>query len=188
MAKTIAAIATPHGVGGIGVVRLSGDRAVEIARSIPCGRRRPLADLPGYTARFGSVAQGEKAFDQAVALVFRAPRSYTGEDVVELSVHGGLVTVERTLQAVLAAGAAPAGPGEFTKRAFLHGKMDLTEAESVADLISASGPGGGRQCLYRPVRRPATKDRGRAGYSHGSERRYGGLGGLPGRGDPGTGQ
>ena len=71
--------------------------------------------------------------------MFRAPRSYTGEDVVELSVHGGLVTVERTLQAVLAAGAAPAYPGEFTKRAFLHGKMDLTEAESVADLISASG-------------------------------------------------
>ena len=140
MAKTIAAIATPHGVGGIGVVRLSGDRAVEIAQAVFCaadGSR--LSDLPGYTARFGSVAQGEKAFDQAVALVFRAPRSYTGEDVVELSVHGGLVTVERTLQAVLAAGAAPAGPGEFTKRAFLHGKMDLTEAESVADLISASG-------------------------------------------------
>ena len=140
MAKTIAAIATPHGVGGIGVVRLSGDRAVEIAQAVfraADGSR--LADLPGYTARFGSVAQGEKAFDQAVALVFRAPRSYTGEDVVELSVHGGLVTVERTLQAVLAAGAAPAGPGEFTKRAFLHGKMDLTEAESVADLISASG-------------------------------------------------
>ena len=140
MAKTIAAIATPHGVGGIGVVRLSGDRAVEIAQAVfraADGSR--LSDLPGYTARFGSVAQGEKAFDQAVALVFRAPRSYTGEDVVELSVHGGLVTVERTLQAVLAAGAAPAGPGEFTKRAFLHGKMDLTEAESVADLISASG-------------------------------------------------
>lgn len=140
MAKTIAAIATPHGVGGIGVVRLSGDRAVEIAQAVfraADGSR--LSDLPGYTARFGSVAQGEKAFDQAVALVFRAPRSYTGEDVVELSVHGGLVTVERTLQAVLAAGAVPAGPGEFTKRAFLHGKMDLTEAESVADLISASG-------------------------------------------------
>ena len=106
MAKTIAAIATPHGVGGIGVVRLSGDRAVEIAQAVfraADGSR--LADLPGYTARFGSVAQGEKAFDQAVALVFRAPRSYTGEDVVELSVHGGLVTVERTLQAVLAAAA-----------------------------------------------------------------------------------
>lgn len=114
MAKTIAAIATPHGVGGIGVVRLSGDRAVEIAQAVfraADGSR--LADLPGYTARFGSVAQGEKAFDQAVALVFRAPRSYTGEDVVELSVHGGLVTVERTLQAVLAAGAAPAGPGDL---------------------------------------------------------------------------
>ena len=89
MAKTIAAIATPHGVGGIGVVRLSGDRAVEIAQAVfraADGSR--LSDLPGYTARFGSVAQGEKAFDQAVALVFRAPRSYTGEDVVELSVHG----------------------------------------------------------------------------------------------------
>lgn len=140
MANTIAAVATPHGVGGIGVVRLSGPRAIEIAQAVfRAADGSVLAELPGYTARFGSVQQGQQAFDQAVALVFRAPRSYTGEDVVELSVHGGLVTVERTLQAVLEAGAAPAGPGEFTKRAFLNGKMDLTEAESVAGLISASG-------------------------------------------------
>ena len=143
MAKTIAAIATPHGVGGIGVVRLSGDRAVEIAQAVfraADGSR--LSDLPGYTARFGSVAQGEKAFDQAVALVFRAPRSYTGEDVVELSCHGGSAVARRLVESCIEAGAAPAAPGEYTRRAFLNGKLSLTQAEAVMDLISADGRQG----------------------------------------------
>lgn len=140
MEKTIAAVATGNAAGGIGVIRISGAHAIEIADAVFCSAdKSPLSSLPGYTARFGSVRKDGAAFDEAVALVFRAPKSYTGEDVVELSVHGGIVVVEKTLEAVLDAGAVSAQPGEFTKRAFLNGKMDLTKAESVAAIISASG-------------------------------------------------
>lgn len=140
MSNTIAAIATGNAAGGIGVIRISGDNAVTVADKV----FRPmdnslLADLKGYRAKFGNVVVNGDAIDNAVALVFKAPKSYTGEDVVEISVHGGLLIVEKTLQAVLDAGAVPAGAGEFTKRAFLNGKMDLTQAESVANLISSQG-------------------------------------------------
>ena len=140
MSKTIAAIATGNSAGGIGVIRISGDDAVAIADKV----FRPvdnslLAQLKGYRAKFGNIIIDNEAMDNAVALVFRAPKSYTGEDVVEISVHGGLLIVEKTLQAVLDAGASPAQAGEFTKRAFLNGKMDLTQAESVANLISSQG-------------------------------------------------
>ena len=140
MEKTIAAVATGNAAGGLGVIRISGVKAISIADKV----FRPqdgssLSDLKGYRAKFGSIRFDGETFDDAVALVFRAPKSYTGEDVVELSVHGGLFIVERTLEAAFAAGAFPAEAGEFTKRAFLNGKMDLTQAESVADLISAQG-------------------------------------------------
>ena len=138
--STVAAVATGNAPGGIGVIRISGDKAVEIASKvfIPMDKTS-LCDLPGYRAKFGNVIINGEESDNAVALVFRAPKSYTGEDVVEISVHGGLLIVQKTLQAVLDAGAKPAGAGEFTKRAFLNGKMDLTQAESVADLICAQG-------------------------------------------------
>ncbi len=140
MAKTIAAISTGLAPGGIGVVRISGDSAVDIAaRVFVCRDGSDLTALGGYRAKFGSVMQNGSPFDDAVALVFRAPKSYTGEDVVELSVHGGILSVKKTLEAVLKAGAEAAQAGEFTKRAFLNGKMDLTQAESVADIISARG-------------------------------------------------
>ncbi len=140
MEKTIAAVATGNAAGGIGVIRISGEKAIEIADKVfSAADGSFLSELKGYRAKFGSVAAGGKTLDNAVALVFRAPKSYTGEDVCELSVHGGVFIVEKTLEAVFAAGAAPAGAGEFTKRAFLNGKMDLTQAESVADLISAEG-------------------------------------------------
>lgn len=140
MSKTIAAPATGNTPGGIGVIRISGDRAIEIAsRVFACADGSSLLDLKGYRAKFGSVKSADESFDNAVALVFRAPKSYTGEDVVEISVHGGIYIIEKTLGAVLAAGAVPAEAGEFTKRAFLNGKLDLTQAESVADLISAQG-------------------------------------------------
>lgn len=140
MSNTIAAIATGNSAGGIGVIRISGDDAVKIADKVFCPADNSLlSDLKGYRAKFGNVIVGGEAMDNAVALVFKAPKSYTGEDVVELSVHGGLLIVEKTLQAVLDAGATPAGAGEFTKRAFLNGKMDLTQAESVANLISSQG-------------------------------------------------
>lgn len=138
--KTIAAIATGNAVGGIGIVRISGDEAVSVADKVfKSADSTPLSSLKGYRAKFGNIIEKGKAIDNAVALVFRAPKSYTGEDVVELSVHGGLLIVQKTLQAVLSAGAVPAQAGEFTKRAFLNGKMDLTQAESVADLISSQG-------------------------------------------------
>lgn len=140
MEKTIAAVATGNAAGGLGVIRISGDKAIEIADKVFKPQDgSSLSDLKGYRAKFGSIVFEGETFDDAVALVFRAPKSYTGEDVAELSVHGGLFIVERTLEAVFAAGAVPAEAGEFTKRAFLNGKMDLTQAESVADLISAQG-------------------------------------------------
>ncbi len=140
MSKTIAAISTGAAAGGIGVIRISGDNAIEIASRIfaPLDNSS-LTELKGYRAKYGNIIiDGEKA-DNAVALVFRAPKSYTGEDVAELSVHGGMLLVKKTLEEVLKNGASPAEAGEFTKRAFLNGKIDLTQAESVAELISAAG-------------------------------------------------
>ena len=138
--STIAAIATGNSVGGIGVIRISGEQAIQIAdRVFQPMDKSSLCALKGYRAKYGNVIINNTPSDNGVALVFRAPRSYTGEDVVEISVHGGLLTVQKTLQAVLDAGAVPAQAGEFTKRAFLNGKMDLTQAESVSQIISAQG-------------------------------------------------
>ena len=138
--RTIAAIATPNAPGGIGTVRISGERAVEIAAKVfrPVSGKN-LCDFKGYTAAFGGVYDNDEKIDEAVCLVFRAPRSYTGEDVCEISCHGGLYITKRTLRAVLDAGAEPAEAGEFTKRAFLNGKIDLAGSESVMALIGASG-------------------------------------------------
>ena len=140
MSSTIAAISTGNAPGGIGVIRISGNNALNIASKVflPFDKSS-LTDVGGYHAKYGNVVIDGVPADNAVALVFRAPKSYTGENVVEISVHGGVLIVQKTLQAVLDAGASPAGPGEFTKRAFLNGKMDLTQAESVAELISAQG-------------------------------------------------
>ncbi len=138
--KTIAAVASPMGEGGIGTVRISGADALKIADKVffaVSGKR--LIDSEGYRAHFGTVKQNEKTVDQAIALVFKAPKSYTGEDTVELSVHGGDFVVRSVLRAVLDAGATLAGPGEFTRRAFLNGKLDLSSAEAVMDVISAKG-------------------------------------------------
>ena len=132
--STIAAVATGTG-GGIGVVRISGEKAIEIADKIWHGRRKVI-DMPGYTGALGKVSDKDGELDEAVLFVFRAPRSYTGEDVVELSCHGGAYVLQKVLSAALAAGAMPAGAGEFTKRAFLNGKMTLTQAESVTQLIA----------------------------------------------------
>ncbi len=138
--KTIVAVATPSGEGGIGTVRISGSDSLKIADKVFCAvSGKPLVESEGYRAHFGSVKQGKKTIDQSIALVFRAPKSYTGEDTVELSVHGGDFVVRSVLRAVLDAGAFLAGPGEFTKRAFLNGKLDLSSAEAVMDIISAKG-------------------------------------------------
>ncbi len=135
---TIAAVSTALSPAGIAVIRISGDDAVAIADRVFRTRGRTLSDMAGYTCAYGAVfSRGEK-LDEAVATVFRAPHSYTGEDVVELSCHGGTAVTLEILRALYDAGAVPAGPGEFTKRAFLGGKLDLIEAESVMDIIRAS--------------------------------------------------
>ena len=141
MDKTIAAISTAPAPGGIGIVRISGPEAFAIGDRVFRGiRKTPLSQMKGYTAQLGGAytQEGER-LDDVVALVFRGPKSYTGEDVVELSCHGGLYLTKRLLQEVLDAGAVPAGPGEFTRRAFLNGKVDLAQAEAVMGLIGASG-------------------------------------------------
>ena len=141
MNSTIAAISTAPAAAGIGVVRLSGPEALVVADRIFRSPRKgqSLKELPGYTARFGHVYDREGDIDECVALVFHAPHSYTGEDMAELSCHGGLYLLQRVLRAALEAGARPAGPGEFTRRAFVNGKIDLTRAEAVMDLIAADG-------------------------------------------------
>lgn len=149
MGTTIAAIATPLGAAGIGVIRLSGDDAIAVADRlfVPAAEARTLAKTPGYTARYGHVHDDEGLLDDVVALVFRAPHSYTGEDVVELSCHGGVYLLQRVLRACFTAGAVPAPPGEFTRRAFLNGKMDLSQAEAVMGMIGADGDRGLRAAV-----------------------------------------
>jgi len=145
---TIAAVATAPGQGGIGIVRVSGPEALAVAQRIfrPVGRRA-VRDMKGYTAALGRLFDAVGDVDDAILTVYRAPKSYTGEDVAELSCHGGPVAVRALLRLCLENGAAPAEPGEFTKRAFLAGKMDLSQAEAVMDLIGASGEGALRAAL-----------------------------------------
>ncbi len=141
MNHTIAAISTPAGSAGLGVVRLSGPQALTIAGRVfrPADPKKSPESLPGYTAAYGRVFDKDGDIDECVLLCFRAPHSYTGEEVAEFSCHGGRYILQQVLRACLEAGAVPAGPGEFTRRAFLNGKMDLTQAESVMDLIAADG-------------------------------------------------
>lgn len=136
--RTIAAIATPLGEGGIGVIRISGENAISVAdKCFKAFSGLKLSSLKGYEAAYGNLLDGDEVLDDGIALVFKAPKSYTGEDVVELSVHGGRLILKSVLRTVLANGANLAEAGEFTKRAFLNGKLDLTKAESVMGLISA---------------------------------------------------
>lgn len=137
--KTIVAISTPIGVGGISMVRVTGDEALEIAQKIfKAYDGTLLKDMPGYTAKVGRVFYKEKCIDEVVAVVFRAPRSFTCEDIVQIDCHGGLLITKTVLRAFLDAGAVMAGPGEFSKRAFLNGKMSLDEAESIMGLICSN--------------------------------------------------
>jgi len=136
---TIAAIATPLGVGGIGVVRVSGPAAGSIAQRVfvrPSGL--PLTHLESRRVYYGFVVDGQgERVDEALLCLMRRPHSYTCEDVTEISCHGGVLTTQRVLETVLAQGARVAEPGEFTKRAFLNGRLDLTQAEAVIDVINA---------------------------------------------------
>ena len=145
---TIAAVSTPLGTGGISVIRVSGADAIGIVDSVFRSKSgKKLRELHGYSALFGNVYDGGDALDEAVVTVFRAPHSYTGEDVVEISCHGGMYVTHRILRVVLNNGAQPAAAGEFTQRAFLNGKIDLTESEAVMDIISAKGRAAARSAL-----------------------------------------
>ncbi len=136
---TIAAVSTPPGRSGIGIVRLSGPSALQIAADVfrPANPRRNLLTQPTYTLSYGHVLDGELIVDEVLLAVMRAPSSYTTQDVVEINCHGGIVAVRRTLELVLHRGARLADPGEFTKRAYYFGRIDLAQAEAVADVINA---------------------------------------------------
>jgi tRNA modification GTPase len=136
MNDTIAAISTAFGEAAIAVLRLSGPRAVEIADALFHSKRR-ATELPARVAQFGGIFDGDTRLDDVLLTVFRAPASYTGEDVVEISCHGGVLVSRRILELLLHAGARSAEPGEFTQRAFMNRKLDLTQAEAVMDVISA---------------------------------------------------
>lgn len=144
--STIAAVSTALSPAGISIIRISGENAVGISEKV-FQSKKPLSAMPGYTCAYGFVAEKNERIDEAVATVFRAPRSYTGEDVVEISCHGGVAVTRAVLRALFDAGAVSAEPGEFTKRAFLNGKLDLVEAEAVMDLISAKSKNAARAAL-----------------------------------------
>ncbi|MDR1881871.1 MAG: tRNA uridine-5-carboxymethylaminomethyl(34) synthesis GTPase MnmE [Prevotella sp.] len=135
----IAAISTPAGMGGIAIVRLSGDGCIELADSVfkPVGNKK-LGEQKANTVHFGSIMKDNAILDEALVSIFKAPRSFTGEDVVEISCHGSIYIQQNILQLFISKGAVLAQPGEFTQRAFLNGRMDLSQAESVADLIASS--------------------------------------------------
>lgn len=135
--RTIAAIATPQGTGGISVIRISGENAVEIANRVFFGKN--LCEVPTHTVHYGYIKNGVgEIIDEVLVTVMLSPRTFTCENTVEVSCHGGTVTTQSVLQAIIEAGAYMAEPGEFTKRAFLNGRIDLSQAEAVIDVINAA--------------------------------------------------
>lgn len=140
---TIAAAATGPG-GAITLIRLSGPEAISITDSL---FSRPLTDAKGYTVHFGTLADGDRLLDEVLVTLFRAPRSYTGEDMVEISCHGSSYITREVLSLLVRRGATPASAGEFTRRAFLNGKLDLSQAEAVADLIASESSAAHRIAL-----------------------------------------
>jgi tRNA modification GTPase len=134
--ETIVALATPNGIGAIGVIRLSGPDAIEIANSVFKGK--DLTKQESHTIHFGQITDGDIVLDEALVSLFVAPRSYTRENVVEISCHGSNYIIESIIKLLIKSGARSAKPGEFTLRAFLNGQLDLSQAEAVADLIASN--------------------------------------------------
>ncbi len=143
MADTICALATAAVEAGIGIIRLSGDNAVELVSSfVRTKGGKPLNIQESHRVKYGFVCDGEQVVDEVLVLTMRGPRSYTGEDTVEIDCHGGILMLRKILEICVKNGARPAEPGEFTKRAFLNGRIDLAEAEAVSELISARSEDG----------------------------------------------
>ena len=134
----IAAISTPLGSGGIGIVRMSGNGCIALADTIFQGKKK-LTEKPSHTLSYGKITDGPdgEVIDEVLVSVMKAPHTYTTEDIVEVNCHGGFLVTQRVLQALLNAGARLAEPGEFTKRGFLNGRIDLTQAEAIIDLIQS---------------------------------------------------
>lgn len=139
LADTIAAISTAMSNSGIGIVRISGEDAISIIDKIfkAANKTKNIKEVDSYTAHYGNIVDDNVIIDECIVLIMKGPKSYTREDVVEINCHGGVVVTQRVLETVLKYGARPADPGEFTKRAFLNGRIDLSQAEAVIDLINA---------------------------------------------------
>ena len=136
--RTIAAISTPRGKGGIAVIRISGDEAISVAELMFRARSGiPLTEQPSNRAVYGDILYRGEVIDDGLAVIFRAPHSYTGEDTVEISCHGGILLADKVLESAFLSGASQAEAGEFTRRAFLSGRLGLSQAEAVIDVINA---------------------------------------------------
>lgn len=148
---TICALATPPGMGAIGVIRVSGPKAIEIADSIyrAPNPKKKLVDAKGQTLHFGSIVDGENLVDEVLISLFRAPHSYTGENVVEINIHGSTFIQRRMMELLIRKGARSARPGEFTLRAFGNGKMDLSQAEAVGDLIASENEAAHKVAMHQ---------------------------------------
>lgn len=133
---TISAIATGMGQSAIGIIRISGENAIAVADKLFRGKKR-LAEMPSFTAAYGHIYDGEEKLDEVIALVMKGPHTYTTEDTVEMDCHGGPLVMKRIMELLIREGVRPAEPGEFTKRAYLGGRIDMTEAEAVMDVINA---------------------------------------------------
>jgi len=136
---TIAAISTAMNNSGIGIIRISGEQSIDVLTKIfcPAKKTKDMRKVPGHTVHYGTIVDGGKTIDEVLVLVMRAPHTYTREDTVEIDCHGGMFVMKRVLELVLSCGVRAAEPGEFTKRAFLNGRIDLTQAEAVIDVINA---------------------------------------------------
>ena len=139
METTIAAISTAMSASGIGIVRISGENAMDVISRIyrSKGGKKKIKEVPSHTIHYGYIYNGEELVDEVLVMIMRAPRTFTGEDTVEIDCHGGVYAMKRVLETVLKNGAEIAGPGEFTTRAFLNGRLDLSQAEAVMDVIQA---------------------------------------------------
>ena len=146
---TIAAVATPPGEGGVAIIRVSGPQAEAVLRRVFAPTKPWTGAIPSHRMRYGRVMDGPEAVDDGMAVFMAAPKSYTGEDTAEIHCHGGMAVTQAVLQGVLRAGARLAQPGEFTRRAFIHGRMGLSEAEAVRDLIKAQSQAAARVALQQ---------------------------------------
>ena len=138
-AETIAAIATAMSASGIGIIRMSGPESRKIANQIYRSKngKKKMEEVPSHTIHYGFIYDGDEEIDEVLVMVMDGPRSFTGEDTIEIDCHGGVLAMRRVLETVIKYGARPAEPGEFTKRAFLNGRIDLSQAEAVIDVINA---------------------------------------------------